>query len=53
VTISAPLAAMAAARDALDGNFPVPSRSREENSRPAMISGSDIGLSLARIVELV
>jgi hypothetical protein len=40
VTISAPAARAAAPITADDGNFPVPSRRRDENARPAMISGS-------------
>ena len=40
VTICVPLASRAAAIASFDENFPVPTSSRERNSRPAMRSGS-------------
>jgi hypothetical protein len=42
VTISVPAAPAAAAMAEGDGNLPVPSSKREENSRPAMTSGSTV-----------
>ena len=39
VTISVPLAARASRMTSLEENFPVPTRRREENSRPAIFKG--------------
>ena len=41
MTISAPLAVRASRMASGDENFPVPMMSREQNVRPAMVSGLD------------